>query len=109
MQQPRTLNARRVVLLRRLPLGLPALAATLLLATSPAAASSRLHFLAGAGQADTTPPLAGTPAGQAANASFAKQFATCSKAFSSPGRFALQEPFQDLNGTGAWDAGFDLS
>jgi hypothetical protein len=96
-------------LLRRRQLAvLAASAATLLIAAAPASAA-KLHFLAGAGEADTTPPLAGTAAGDAADAAFAKLFSTCSTAFSSPGRFALQEPFQDLNGTGQWDAGFDLS
>jgi hypothetical protein len=68
------------------------------------------RFYAGAGQADITPPLAGTPAGNAANRRFAPGFAGCpSDAFPSQGRFALQEPFDDLNGDDQWDAGADLN
>lgn len=68
------------------------------------------RFLAGAGRADTTPPLAGTAAGNAADQEFAPGFADCSATtFPSAGRFALQEPFDDLNGDGLWDAGVNLN
>jgi hypothetical protein len=95
---------------RRLPCGLAAAALALLALAPSAAAHRRYHFLAGAGIADTTPPLAGTAAGSAADARFAPGFARCLAAlYPSSGRFALQEPFDDLNGTGLWDAGLDLS
>jgi hypothetical protein len=97
-----------------------AVLAVLLALPSTAAATQRtarshrfragLHFLAGAGRAETTPPLAGTAAGAAADKRFAALLADCPHAaFPTQGRFALQEPFNDLNGTGLWDAGFDLS
>lgn len=67
-------------------------------------------FFAGAGQSDTTPPAAGTVAGSQADAAFAPGFGTCpATASPSRGRFALQEPFADLNGDGQWDGGFDLT
>jgi|SRR5579884_236847 len=96
---------------RRLLCGLAAAVAALLVGAAGAEAhAARYRFLAGAGIADTTPPLAGTPAGSAADAKFAPRFADCpAAAFPSTGRFALQEPFDDLNGSGRWDAGFDLS
>ena len=86
-----------------------AVLAIAVLAAAPAAARG-YRFLAGAGRADTTPPLAGTPAGSAADARFAQELGTCpAAAFTSAGRFALQEPFTDLNGDGQWDAGTDLN
>src|SRR5579884_326959 len=73
-------------------------------------AASHYRFYAGAGRADITPPLAGTAAGAAADRRFAPQFAGCSPgAFPTQGRFALQEPFYDLNGDGQWDPGTDLN
>jgi hypothetical protein len=64
-------------------------------------------FLAGAGVQDMTPPLAGTPAGTAANG---HSFDNCpSAAFPDLGRFALQEPFNDQNHNGQWDQGVDVS
>ena len=67
-------------------------------------------FLAGTGQADTTPPLAGTPAGNAADARFGSAYANCpGPAFPAHGRFALQEPFNDVNGNGQWDPNTDIS
>src|SRR5436305_13679858 len=84
------------------------LALSLIWAGSAAARGYR--FYAGAGRADITPPLAGTAAGDAANARFGPLSAACpSAAFPSSGRFALQEPFNDLNGDGQWDAGGDLN
>jgi len=79
--------------------------AAALVALAPAAASA--DFRAGAGMAITTPPAAGTPAGNAADAAFAPEFATLcpAQAFPDRGRFALQEPFKDLNGNGQWDSG----
>jgi hypothetical protein len=75
-----------------------------------AALAHSFRFYAGAGQADITPPVAGTPAGKRADAQFAPEFAACSSAaFPSQGRFALQEPFDDLNGDGQWDPGTDLN
>jgi hypothetical protein len=68
------------------------------------------HFYAGAARVDTTPPLAGTPAAQQADAQFAPGFSACASAtFPTLGRFALQEPFRDLNGDNQWDAGTDLN
>jgi hypothetical protein len=68
------------------------------------------HFYAGASRVDITPPLAGTPAAGQANAQFAGGFSACPAAtFPTPGRFALQEPFQDLNGDNQRDAGTDLN
>ena len=95
-------------------LGLAAIAAAAAICAapaSPAAASTRgYRFYAGAGRADITPPLAGTTAGDAADAQFAPALANCpTAAFPAEGRFALQEPFDDLNGDGQWDAGTDLS
>lgn len=78
-----------------------------------AAGSASAHtwrFYAGAGSADITPPAAGTPQGEAADAQFAPALADCpTAAFPTQGRFALQEPFNDLNGDRQWDAGFDLN
>lgn len=88
------------------------LATALLWTASPARAAAGAHyrFLAGTGQADTTPPLAGSAAGEAADKQFAPAFADCSStAFPTQGRFALQEPFDDLNGDNQWDAGTDLN
>jgi hypothetical protein len=80
------------------------------LATASGASARAWRFYAGAGQADITPPAAGTAAGAAADAQFASALAACPvAAFPTQGRFALQEPFDDLNGDGQWDAGFDLS
>jgi hypothetical protein len=74
-----------------------------------AATSPRYVFRAGAGVADITPPVAGTPAALAADSVFAPEFAGCpAAAFPARGRFALQEPFTDLNGDGQWDLGADL-
>ena len=82
-----------------------------LLAPGPAGAASRAYrFYAGAARVDITPPLAGTPAAAQADAQFAPQFASCPAAsFPTQGRFALQEPFQDLNGDDQWDPGADLN
>ncbi len=64
------------------------------------------HFLAGAARLETTPPLAGTPAAAQANQQFAAGLAACpAGAYPSGGRFALQEPFADLNGDSQWDDG----
>ena len=86
-------------------LALPALWA------GPAVAGGAAHtFYAGAARIDITPPLAGTPAAQQADAQFAPGLAACpSTAFPASGRFALQEPFVDLNGDNQWDAGTDLN
>jgi hypothetical protein len=86
-------------------------AAAVLLALTPIPAEARPYrFLAGAGTAGTTPPRAGTPAGTAADRRFAPELAGCPHAlFPAAGRFALQEPFDDLNGTGLWDAGLSLN
>lgn len=81
-----------------------------LFSSSAFAANGRHRFLAGAGRADTTPPLAGTAAGTQADKDFASASGLCPNAvFPSAGRFALQEPFDDVNGDGQWDAGTDLS
>ena len=78
--------------------------------TGAGATPARADFLAGAGRQITTPPLAGTPAGAAADAAFAPAFAMCPQpVFPSAGRFALQEPFDDLDGNGQWDAHVDLT
>jgi hypothetical protein len=66
-------------------------------------------FLAGAGQADATPPAAGSAAGNAADANFASQFASCPPMLgAAKGRFALQEPFTDQNHHGQWDPNASL-
>jgi hypothetical protein len=78
--------------------------------TGAAQASTGYRFYAGAAQVDTTPPLAGTTAAQQANNQFGGGLASCPAAsFATQGRFALQEPFDDLNGDGQWDAGGDLN
>ena len=61
--------------------------------------------MAGTGQRITTPPAAGSPAGNAADATYATQFATCKATGMTEGRFALQEPFSDLNANLQWDSG----
>ncbi len=79
-------------------------------ATAAAASKRAWRFYAGAGKADITPPAAGSPAAAAVDDQFAPEFAACAAAgFPTQGRFALQEPFEDLNGDGQWDAGTDLS
>ena len=77
-----------------------------LLALAPSAALAD-GYRAGAGMAITTPPRAGTVEGRAADAQFAPEFAQrCpAQAFPDRGHFALQEPFKDVNGNGAWDSG----
>ena len=86
------------------------LALTIAVLGGAPAAAHGYRFLAGAGRADTTPPLAGTAAGRAVDAQFAPGLARCpAAAFGSTGRFALQEPFSDLNGDNQWDAGTDLN
>lgn len=81
-------------------------AATLVPGASAAAATT--SYMAGAGSADITPPPSGSAAAAAANSAFGP--ANCPAAlFPALGRFALQEPFQDLNGDNQWDAGTDLS
>lgn len=89
-----------------------AVAATLGLAAggNALAAAQSYHFYAGAARVDITPPFAHTADGQRADAQFAPGFSACpSASFPTPGRFALQEPFQDLNGDNQWDAGTDLN
>ncbi|MFL5821975.1 MAG: hypothetical protein ACJ764_00880 [Solirubrobacteraceae bacterium] len=77
---------------------------------SPALGQGGYHFRAGAARVEVTPPLAGTAAGQEADQQFAPQLAACpSTSYPTQGRFALQEPFDDLNGDGQWDAGSDLN
>ena len=86
-----------------------ALACSLWWAPVAAARTRHADFLAGAAVVDTTPPLAGSAAGNAADAAFQPAAALCPNAlFPDRGRFALQEPFRDLNGDGQWDAGVDL-
>ena len=75
-----------------------------------AAAPAPYRFYAGAGSADTdpaarrharrrTPPTRSSRPGSP----------TCpAAAFPSAGRFALQEPFDDLNGDDQWDAGTSI-
>jgi hypothetical protein len=77
--------------------------------STASAAARTYHFYAGAGRADITPPLSGTAAAAAADKQFAPGFASCSAAFPTQGRFALQEPFDDLNGDNQWDPGTDLN
>src|SRR3954453_23356390 len=76
--------------------------AALLMATATAGAAG---FSAGAGAIVTTPPKAGTPEGNAADEAFAPEFAGRCPAplFPDRGRFALQEPYVDVNGNGQWD------
>jgi len=86
------------------------LVGAVLLASCAPAAAKGLRFYAGAGQADVTPPAAGSAAGAAADAQFAPGLAACpAAALPTMGRFALQEPFADLNGDDQWDAGANLS
>jgi hypothetical protein len=81
-----------------------------LLALAPPSWAHGYRFYAGAGRADITPPAAGTAAAAQIDRQFAPAFALCPAAtFPSHGRFALQEPFDDLNGDNQWDAGTDLS
>lgn len=81
-----------------------ALAGALLCLALTAPAHAAAGFRAGAAREITTPPLAGTPAAAAADAQFAPEFARCPAAlFPDRGRFALQEPFVDLNHNGRWD------
>ena len=87
--------------------GLGTCAAALAFAAAPTAHAA--DFLAGAAKQVTSPPLAGTPAGNAADASFAPLFSTVCAGFPNRGRFALQEPFVDQNGNGQWDANVDLT
>jgi hypothetical protein len=96
---------------RALVLGVIAAAAVVLAAAGPAAAAGRgYRFYAGAGRADITPPVAGTAPGNSADAQFAPALAGCQAgALLGEGRFALQEPFKDLNGDGQWDAGTNLT
>jgi hypothetical protein len=87
-----------------------AFVAALACAQAGPAAALGYQFFAGAARVDTTPPLTGTTAGMAADLQFAPLLAACpAAAFPAEGRFALQEPFDDLNGDGQWDAGTDLS
>ena len=76
--------------------GLGTCAAALALAAAPTAHAA--DFLAGAAKQVTSPPLAGTPAGNAADASFAPLFSTVCAGFPNRGRFALQEPFVHQHG-----------
>ncbi len=69
-----------------------------LLALAAPAQAARIRFFAGAGEASTTPPAAGS-----AEAAPFEPPGCPSAAYPSRGRFALQEPFQDLNGNGQWD------
>ena len=85
----------------RLSLGGLIAAVVLAVSAAPAAAAG---YTAGAAVQITTPPKAGTPAGNAADAAYAPEFANCPAAlYPDRGRFALQEPFRDLNGNGQWD------
>ena len=94
---------------RALGLAAVAAAAVALVPATPASALG-YRFYAGAGRADITPPLAGTAPGNAADAQFAPGLAACpAAAFPTEGRFALQEPFDDLNDDAQWDAGTDLN
>jgi len=86
-----------------LPRAAGALMAMAALAGAPAFAPAVARadaFLAGAARVDTTPPAAG----------FASTFSSCpSAAFPTRGRFALQEPFNDVNSNGQWDPQVDLT
>src|SRR3989441_4383590 len=74
-----------------------ALGAALVLAASvPARAAAR--FLVGASAADITPPLAATAASNPANCD-------ASGLYDGPHLFSLEEPYQDTNGNGRYDAG----
>src|SRR5581483_3553326 len=56
------------------------------------------------------PPPAGSAAAPQANLQFGPPRTGCpSAAFPSTGRFALQEPFDDVNANGQWDPNVDLS
>jgi hypothetical protein len=89
-----------------------------LVAAGPASArqrTTRTHrsptaFLAGAAELDTTPPLAGTAAGNQADAEFMPGAAGCSKTlYPTQGVFALQEPYDNADHTLQWDAGVSLT
>ena len=92
----------------RLAIAVVCVAAVLALVAPSAGAAG---FLAGAGVQETSPPAAGTAAGNAADAQFAAAFSTCPGApvFPDRGRFALQEPFNDQNGNHQWDPHVDLT
>ncbi len=88
---------------------LAAVLAAVLAGAGSASASTFYRFYAGAARVDSTPPLAGSAGGQQADQQFGRALAGCpSASFPTQGRFALQEPFEDLNGDGQWDAGADL-
>ena len=107
MEEKARAHARLIV---ALVAPLVATLAGLVLGSAPAAATQPDRFLAGTGIANITPPLARTPAGLAADKQFAPQFTRCPEtSFPTPGRFALQEPFQDLNGDDQWDPGANLN
>jgi len=85
------------------------LATGAVIACAGAGSASAATFSAGAAEQQTTPPLVGTSA-----ASQAEQFGpprtSCpASTFPTEGRFALQEPFNDLNGNGQWDANVNFT
>src|SRR5260370_12876661 len=73
------------------------LAAALVLAASVPARGAR-RFLVGASAADITPPLAATAASNPANCD-------TTGLYDGPHLFSLEEPYQDTNGNGQYDAG----
>src|SRR2546428_5475017 len=74
-----------------------ALGAALVLAASVQARAGA-RFLVGASAADITPPLAATAASNPADCDV-------SGTYNGPHLFSLEEPYQDLNGNGQYDAG----
>src|SRR2546428_12155380 len=74
-----------------------ALGAALVLAASVQARAGA-RFLVGASAADITPPLAATAASNPADCDV-------SGTYNGPHLFSLEEPYQDLNGNGVYDAG----
>ncbi len=74
----------------------PSLVALVLAASAPAHAAGR--FLVGASATDITPPLAATATSNPADCDV-------SGTYDGPHLFSLEEPYQDLNGNGVYDAG----
>ena len=84
-------------------IGVPATLGCLVLVLGwGAGPASAVDFYAGAGQAATTPPSAGSVANDPA-------LGPCGGAPFGQGQFALQEPFIDQNGNRQWDPGFSLT
>lgn len=79
-------------------------------ARSPSSHPIKPGFLAGAAVEVTSPPLSGTAAAAQADRQFGASRVTCpGAAYPTEGRFALQDPFNDVNGNRQWDEQVDLN